>query len=77
MDSPRWKGRPCRGRCIYIGTEEKAGDFERGLARGNGKQGLCLAARRLECQTKACGLCPELVGGLSLEFIGGGETSQV
>lgn len=34
-----------------------------GLARVNGKQGLCLAARALECQTKACGLCPGLVGG--------------
>lgn len=65
------------GRRIYKGTEEKAGDFEICLARGNGKQGLCLAARGLECQTKSCGLCPGLVGVLSLEFIGGGATSQV
>lgn len=52
-----------------------------GLARGNGKQGLCLAARGLECQTKACGLCPGLVGGgegaVKGVFIGGGATSQV
>lgn len=40
-----------------------------GLARGNGKQGLCLAARGLECQTKAFGLCPGLVGGQSLEWL--------